>query len=194
MGNYGKAEFGGKARTLVKSSPKIMTRLLRNLKKHASQEKLKHQICFEVTHHGPYLETPTIFIEIGSNEEEWIKKQSGNVVANSILDLLNSYYFEKDMPKDIPVIVGIGGGHYAPRFTDIVLEKKVAFGHMIPSYHVDAGNIDGEMLEKALQGTPNVEGVYIHRKGLKKPQVREYAKWFEERGVPSISSKELEDL
>ena len=194
VGNYGKAEFGGKSRTLVKSSPKVMTQLLRNLNRHASNEKLEHQICFEVTHHGPYLEIPTVFIEIGSNDQEWVKKQPGNVIASSILDLFNSYSSEVDMPKDIPVIIGIGGGHYAPRFTDIILEKKVAFGHMIPSYHVDAGNIDGEMLEKALESTPNVEGVYIHRKGLKKPQVREYANWFEERGITSISSKELEDL
>ena len=138
--------------------------------------------------------TPTLFVEIGSDENEWTRKRPGKVIAASILDLLNSYHCEGDMPKDIPVIVGIGGGHYAPRFTDIVLEKKVAFGHMIPSYHVDAGNVDEEMLEKALHETPNAKGVYIHRKGLKKPQVREYTKWFENQGIPTISSKDLEDL
>ncbi len=194
IGNYGKAEFGGKTRTLVKSSPKMMTQLLRNLKKYASEEKLEHQVCFEVTHHGPYLTIPTLFVEIGSNEREWNKKRSGNVIAESVLDLLDSYRCEKDMAKDIPVVVGIGGGHYAPRFTDIVLEKKVAFGHMIPSYHVDAGNIDEEMLKKALDETPNVEGAYIHRKGLKKPQIRRYRELLESQGIPTMSSKELEDL
>jgi len=171
-----------------------MTQLLRNLKKYALKEKLDHQVCFEVTHHGPYMTIPTLFVEIGSDEKEWRKKQPGKVIAKSVLDLLNPHHSEKEMSKEIPVIIGIGGGHYAPRFTDIALEKKVAFGHMIPSYHVDAGNIDKEMLEEALNKTPGIKGVYIHRKGLKKPQVRKYSEWFENRGIPSISSKDLEDL
>lgn len=194
VGNYGKAEFGGKERTLVESSPIVMTQILRNLKKNATKEKLDNQVCFEVTHHGPYMSTPSLFVEIGSDEEEWGKKKAGNVIAKSILELLETYHSNKEFLKDVPVIIGIGGGHYAPRFTDIALEKKVAFGHMIPNYHVDAGNIDGEMLEMALKKTPNVKGVYIHRKGLKKPQIRKYSNWFENRGIPTISSKELEDL
>lgn len=194
IGNYGKAEFGGKGRTLVKSAPKIMTQLLRILKKHATNEELYHNVCFEVTHHGPYLELPTLFIEVGSSEEEWNKKQPAKVVAKSVLDLLNKYHSEEDMPDDIPVIIGIGGGHYAPRFTDMILENKVAFGHMIPSYQTDAGNIDKEMIKEALNKTPNVKGVYIHRKGLKKPQIREYRNLLEKMGIKSISSKELEDL
>jgi D-aminoacyl-tRNA deacylase len=194
IGNYGKAEFGGKSRTLVKSSPKLMTHLIRILKKNAEQAKLYHNVCFEVTHHGPFLSVPTLFVEVGSNAEEWVKQEPASAVAKSVLDLLNQYHYEEDLPGDIPVLVGIGGGHYAPRFTDIILEKKAAFGHMIPAYHVKAGNIDGEILEKSLEATPNVKGVYLHRKSLKKSQVTEYRKWFENRGIPSISSKELEDL
>jgi D-aminoacyl-tRNA deacylase len=98
------------------------------------------------------------------------------------------------MPNDIPVLLGIGGGHYAPRFTDIALEKKAAFGHMIPTYHIDAGNIDEESFEKALNATPNVNGVYIHRKSLKKSQVSEYREFFQNKKIPVISSKELQDL
>ena len=33
IGNYGEAEFGGKTRTLPKSSPRLMTQILRNIKK-----------------------------------------------------------------------------------------------------------------------------------------------------------------
>jgi len=194
IGNYGKAEFGGKSRTLVKSSPRIMTELLRIMKRNADQEKLYHKVCFEVTHHGPYLSIPSLFIEVGSTEEEWNKKQPANVVAKTVLDLLKNYQYEKDTPDDIPVIVGVGGGHYAPRFTDVVLEKKAAFGHMIPRYQIEAGNVDDEMLEKALEETPNVSSAYLHRKSLKKSQIREYKEWFQSRGIKVISSKELEDL
>ncbi len=195
IGNYGGVtEFGGKSKTLVKSSPRLATHLLRLMKKYAEQEKLYHKVCFEVTHHGPYVETPTIFAEVGSNEEEWENKEPASAVAKSLLELLEKYHYEEDFPSNIPILIGIGGGHYAPRFTEVTLAKKVAFGHMIPSYQIDEGNIDDEILEKAIQATPGVKGVYLHKKELKKSQVSEYKKWFQERGIPTISSKELQDL
>ncbi len=194
IGNYGEAQFGGETRTLSKSSPRLMTQLLRIIKKNAEQVKLHHQVCFEVTHHGPYMNIPTLFAEVGSTEEEWKKQNPADVIAKSVLELLGSYHYEEDLPSDIPVLIGVGGGHYAPRFTDVVFEKKVAFGHMIPTYQIKAGNIDDEMLEKTLQATPNVKAAYIHRKSLKKSQVSEYKEWFQNRGIPVISSKELTDL
>ena len=194
IGNYGTAEFGGKTRTLCKSSPRLMSHLMRIMNEKAKQKKLYHQICLEVTHHGPYLSIPSLFIEIGSTGKEWIKQEPADVIAKSLIELLKQYHYEDDMPSDIPVLVGIGGGHYAPRFTDVILEKKAAFGHMIPRYHIDAGNIDGEILEKAIQATPNLKALYLHRKSLKKAQIREYKEWFKERGIPTISSKELQKL
>ncbi len=194
IGNYGEAQFGGKTRTLSKSSPRLMTQLLRIIKKNTEQTKLSYQVCFEVTHHGPYMNIPTLFAEVGSTEKEWKKQDPANVISKSVLELLDSYHYEEDLPSDIPVLIGVGGGHYAPRFTDIVFEKKVAFGHMIPTYQIKTGNIDDDMLEKTLNETPNVEAVYIHRKSLKKSQVSEYKKWFQNRGIPAISSKEFIDL
>jgi len=194
IGNYGEAQFGGKTRTLSKSSPRLMTQLLRIIKKNTEQTKLSYQVCFEVTHHGPYMNIPILFAEVGSTEKEWGKQDPANVISKSVLELLDSYHYEEDLPSDIPVLIGVGGGHYAPRFTDIVFEKKVAFGHMIPTYQIKTGNIDDDMLEKTLNETPNVEAVYIHRKSLKKSQVSEYKKWFQNRGIPAISSKEFIDL
>lgn len=194
IGNYGEAQFGGKTKTLTKASPRMMAHLMRLLKKNAEKERLYHKVCFEVTHHGPYMSIPTIFVEIGSTEEEWKKQEPANAVAKSVLELLDDYHYEEDFNEDIPVLIGVGGGHYAPRFTDVIFEKNAAFGHMIPRYQIDAGNIDDEMLEKTIQATPNVKAVYLHRKSLKKAQIREYKEWFENRGIPSISSKELSDL
>ena len=194
IGNYGTAEFGGKNKTLVKSSPKIMTNLLRILNQKAIQEKLYHKICFEVTHHGPYMNIPTLFIEVGSNKEEWVKNKPAEVVAKSLVEHLKEYLYEEDMPKETPVILGIGGGHYAPRFTDVALEKNVAFGHMIPKYQIEEGNIDDAMLGQSIEKTPNIKGVYFHRKSLKKSQIREYRQWFDQKDIPMISSKELVDL
>jgi D-aminoacyl-tRNA deacylase len=194
IGNYSEAQFGGKRKTLTKSAPKLMTQLLRNLKKNAESTKLIHQICFEVTHHGPYLSIPTLFIEVGSKEEEWRKKNPANTVAQSILDLFELYHYEEDFPSDIPVLIGIGGGHYAPRFTDIIFEKKAAFGHMIPAYQINSNNINIEMLNEAIKKTPNINAAYIHRKSLRKSQISQIKKWIKQKDIPVISSKELENI
>ena len=194
IGNYADAEFGGKPKTLIQSAPRLMTHLLRLIKKNLQTTKLEYQVCYEVTHHGPYLEIPTIFAEVGSTEMQWRQKEPAEIISQSLLELIEEYHYEEDMPKDIPVIVGLGGGHYAPRFTEIALQKKVSFGHMIPSYHIDAGNIDDEMLKKSLEKTPDISGVYIHKKALKKSKVTEFKKWFQDNGIQVISSKELEDI
>jgi D-aminoacyl-tRNA deacylase len=194
IGNYGDAQFGGKSKTLIKSSPKLMTELLRIIKNNATQEKLYHKVCFEVTHHGPYLDIPTLFVEVGSNKDEWVKKKPASIVAKSVLELLSRYHYEEEIKDKIPVLIGVGGGHYAPRFTDVALEKKIAFGHMIPSYHIDSGNIGSEMFKKAIETTPNVMGVYFHRKALKKSLLTEYKKWFEEQGIPPVSSNDFPNL
>ena len=194
VGNYGEAQFGGKSRTLVESSPILMTNLLRILKWNAKEAELYHKVCFEVTHHGPYLSVPTLFVEVGSNKEEWDNIEPARVVTKSVLELLDSGNYNNSTQKDLPVLIGIGGGHYAPRFSDVVFEKRVAFGHMIPFYQIESGNINNEMFEKALKATPNVNGVYINKKTLKKSQVSEYKQWFEDRGIPVLSSKDFPKL
>ena len=194
IGNYGKADFGGKPKTLVTSSPKLMTHLLRLIKKNLQLTDLNYQVCYEVTHHGPYLEVPTFFAEVGSTELEWNKKEPAEIIARSISSLIKKYHYEEDLPDDIPVLIGIGGGHYAPRFTDVIFEKKVAFGHMIPKYQIDNGNINPAMLQETVQKTPNVEGVYFDKKSLRKSLMKEYKKWFENNNIPVLSSKNLVDL
>jgi len=194
IGNYGKAQFGGYDKTLSESSPRLMTCLLRIMKKNAKQAKLYHQVCFEVTHHGPFISIPSLFVEVGSTKEEWKKKKPTYIVAKSVLELLGLFHYEKDLPNNIPVLVGVGGGHYAPRFTDIVLEKEASFGHMIPTYQIKADNISNIILDQVIKQTPNVSAGYFHRKALKKSQMRQFRLWFEQSDIPRISSKKLQDL
>ncbi len=194
IGNYGKAKFGGNNETLIPCSPRLMTQLLREIKKNSTEAKLYHEVCFEVTHHGPFLSIPTLYTEVGSNEEEWNKSKPASIIAKSVVDLLSNFHYEADLPKDIPVIVGIGGGHYAPRFTDVILEKNVAFGHMIPTYQIKAGNINEETIKQAISKTPNAKGVYFHRKALKKSQITHYKKICKENDINVFSSKDFTDL
>jgi D-aminoacyl-tRNA deacylase len=115
-------------------------------------------VCYEVTHHGPFLSTPAFFIEIGSTELEWKNETVAQVIAEVILDMPQC-----NNKKD-EIAIGIGGGHYAPRFTDIALKKKLAFGHMVPAYHQDC--LDQSMIDQLMSSTPNVETVYFHGKTI----------------------------
>jgi D-aminoacyl-tRNA deacylase len=191
IGNYGDAEFGGRPHTLIPAAPRYMTHLLRLIKKHLLTTDLQYHVCYEVTHHGPYLTVPTLFVEVGSTEHQWRQREPADIIATSLLELLSTYKYEQDFPSNIPVLLGIGGGHYAPRFTDVVFERNAAFGHMIPSYHIETGTIDAEMLERAMEATPNLSGVYLHKKALKKSQITEYKQWFQARDIRVFSSNEL---
>jgi len=191
IGNYGDAEFGGRPRTLIPAAPRYMAHLLRLIKKHLQKTGLQYHVCYEVTHHGPYLNIPTLFAEVGSTELQWRQKEPAEIIATSLLELLTTYKYEQDFPTNIPVLLGIGGGHYAPRFTDVVFERNAAFGHMIPSYQIDAGAINDEMIERAMEASPNLSGVYLHKKALKKSQITEYKQWFLARDIRVYSSNEL---
>ena len=194
IGNFSDAQFGGQPKTLIPTVPKLMTHLLRLIAKNLQKTDLTYKVCYEVTHHGPYLQIPTVFVEVGSTETQWQQKEPATIIATSLLEMLPSHQNEDDFPKDIPVLIGIGGGHYAPRFTEIALQKNVAFGHMIPTYKIDEGAITDEILEQAMQKTPGFNGVYLHKKDLKKSQVTYFRNWFQTRGITVISSKDLKDL
>jgi len=194
IGNYGSADFGGKPETLTPALPHHMTMLLRRIKHHAEKAKMYHKVCFEVTHHGPYLQTPTLFTEVGSTEEEWQKEKPAGIIAQSIIDLIESYHEIQKNQEKTPVLVGIGGGHYAPRFTDVAFEKQVAFAHMLPSYHINQGNLTKEILEKTLAASAPVHGVYLHRKALKKSQQTLIKQWCAELEVPVVSSNDFPDV
>ena len=180
IGNWSVAEAGGKDYTVVPTNPYLMTEALRLLKKNRVSD---YNVSFEATHHGPYLETPTFFIEIGSTEEEWKDDKAGEAIAKTILALEEKRY---------PAALGFGGGHYVPRLTDVALEYKISFGHMIPKYAVD--NINERMIEDACRKSQNCRIAYIHRKGLNSSQRKLVESILDKIGVKTVSSKELEKL
>ena len=194
LGNYGEAKFGGKTKTLVAAIPTLMTYLLRVLNKNAKEKRLYHDVCFEVTHHGPYLEIPAMFVEIGSTEDEWRNPLPGEIIAESLIRALEAYTDNKNFLSDNKIVIGIGGGHYAPRFTELALSKKVAFGHMIPSYQIEAGNIDEEMILEAFKATPGAVGAYIHRKSMKKSKAHWFENILEKNGIKIFRTKDFEPL
>ena len=150
-GNFSKADFGGKERKLCKTNASLQKEFYLKLK-----ELHDGEVTLEVTHHGPYLEKPCIFIEIGSTEKEWVNEEYGKIIAKTISEVTKGY-------KKYKVVAGIGGGHY-PRTMNKLLERtEYAIAHICPKYHLENLNED---LIKQMLNSEKVEFVVVDWKGL----------------------------
>lgn len=69
LGNWDKAEAGGKERTLCIAPAVLLKEAFVELSK--AGKEMHNEITLEVTHHGPYMEKPCMFIEIGSDKDNW---------------------------------------------------------------------------------------------------------------------------
>jgi D-aminoacyl-tRNA deacylase len=142
-GNVGTAEFGGKPYSLAKPSPYTMKNYVLALKERL-ERKPEFEFTMEVTHHGPSeISTPSAFYEIGSTEEEWKDKEAAEIVAESIYEAI------RDEREDWEVAVGVGGTHYAPRQTEIILNTTFTFGHNFAKYTFEY--LNAQFLAKAVR-------------------------------------------
>ncbi|MBI5158675.1 hypothetical protein HY992_01000 [Candidatus Micrarchaeota archaeon] len=149
IGNWGKAELGGREKTIVTAFASKMKVALLELNRLAGLNNFTGRlVCFEVTHHGPFLEKPTLFVEVGSSEREWVEERACSVVAGAIMKTVDSN-------EEFDAFFGAGGGHYSPTFTKIGLLSEFSFGHMIPKHAV--GNLEQEVFAQAIE--KNVEQI-----------------------------------
>jgi D-aminoacyl-tRNA deacylase len=187
IGNHGEARFGGQPATLSPAAPRDMGALLRRLAHHKAEAALPHSVTYEATHHGPRMTMPSLFVEIGS-DDAWYRDRAGaEVMARAIQDVLGGAGRTQG-----PVLVGVGGGHYAPRQTDIALEGLADFGHLVPAHALQAAGDDPAVLRRAVEATPGFAGVHIHRKGLKGPERAKVEAWCAQLGYPIWSSRSEE--
>ena len=92
-------------------------------------------LTLESTHHGPLLERPALYIEIGSTEREWENTRAAELWAEVISDNLG---LSGNQPvKWSPggdVMIGLGGGHYAPRHKAVLSDSELWAGHILANY------------------------------------------------------------
>ncbi|KAH0939713.1 hypothetical protein HID58_007174 [Brassica napus] len=136
---------GGKAGWAALPSPRIGP-WLRLLKKMAEAHSLvpEFEITLEGTHHGPITNKPTMFLEIGENLLliwEGLGLGGGEAVG--------SWNSETGKRK---VLLGIGGGHYAPRHVDVVLKDDIWVGHLLSGYSLP--------MEEAKPGENHIGGTW----------------------------------
>ncbi len=174
IGNWGKAEFGGKDGTVCPSPAVLIKLFLQNLAAVARSSSYGGEVVQEATHHGPYIEKPAAFIEVGSSENEWKNEKFASMVADSLIGGLGDYVA---LNENYEPVVALGGLHYASSFRKLMLdpESKYAVGHICPKSHL--ANLTPELLQQAMDSCypEKASAVALDWKGLgsEKQKVKE---------------------
>ncbi|MFH1326897.1 MAG: D-aminoacyl-tRNA deacylase [archaeon] len=161
-GNWRDARLGGEEGKVSLTSAQFQKQIFERLNLNAKKYNLdkKYQITLECTHHGPTINKPCIFIEIGSSENEWKDNRAGFVIAKTISEAIDNF---KENPYN-EVAIGIGGPHYCPNFNKIQLSSNVAISHVIPNY---VAPITEEMIREAIKKTTEeIDFAVLDWKGL----------------------------
>lgn len=167
-GNLRLAEFGGEKNNVCRSSALFMKHIFGKLNENFSKHGIgDYKVTMEATHHGPLIDKPCLFIEIGSTETEWTNSRAGFIVAKAISDSISD--FQENQYHE--VAVAIGGPHYCPSFNKIQLKSNVAISHVIPQY---AFPMTEEMISEAIKKTEEeVDFVLLDWKGLGNAEQRQ---------------------
>ncbi len=180
-GNVNEAKFGGSQKKLAAAAPQAVRSLLRSLRTLAENE--EYEVTLECTHHGPSdMDIPSVFIEIGSYEAQWLDETAGRMVANAILLL-------KD--EDAPVAVGFGGTHYAPRQTELILSTGITFGHIFPTHALN--ELDEDIIRQAFVKS-KADFAYFDRKSMKGEQREKLRKMIESMRFEVLKESDIKDM
>jgi D-aminoacyl-tRNA deacylase len=159
-GNFAKADYGGKDSQVSPSNPVFQKIVLNEIMDLSKKLEVPFEVSLEATHHGPLTGLPTTFIEIGSDETYWGIKEAGEVIASAIYKSL-SY---KENEKSFRIAAGIGGGHYCPKFTEIMFNTDIAIGHVIAKYNTP---VTDSILCELITKSQYLDIVLLDWKGIK---------------------------
>lgn len=172
-GNLSEAELGGLPRKVSVSPANAIRDVLKAMMLLKEEMQLDYEVSYECTHHGPSLDVPTMFAELGSSLKQWNDLKAANVVANATMKAISNFGNSR-----FTTVLGIGGPHYNMRFTRKALENEIVFGHIIPKYAIPYIDLEilGQCVEKTLE---KVEYAILDWKGIKgehKPKLVEMLK------------------
>jgi D-aminoacyl-tRNA deacylase len=136
LGEHG--QYGGYGGSPPPPSTRLAPWWKMLLKRSAEDDRVGgFDVSLEVTHHGPSVDVPCLFIEVGSTEATWGHRGAADVLAHLIRDgLLNdaeTKWNAVDHQGQL-VLVTLGGGHYAPRANQLAALDGVWLGHMLATY------------------------------------------------------------
>ena len=197
-------DYGGKAGDCPPPNPRIAA-CWRELNRVASKLD-EFDLSLETTHHGPWIETPSLFIEIGSTSDTWGHKEAAKLLAGIIhrglgLDDSAGLGVWNGQGR---VVVTLGGGHYAPRGNLLASHEGIWIGHMLATYALpfsknEVGEVGGmweNSIRKAIAATklgfPGGEVVCsMDKKAFKGWQRQAIRDLLEELGIPLLKSADI---
>ncbi len=176
-GNIAEANFGGQSKKVSISPASAMKKALLEMAKLNDERELKYEVSYECTHHGPSLDVPAMFAELGSSPKQWKDIKAAEVVADAAMAVVSEF-------SSCSVALGIGGPHYNKKFTKLALGTQRAFGHIIPKYALPG--VDAEILKQCVERTvETVDSVVLDWKGIKSDHKPKIIEALEKLGLPS---------
>ena len=160
-GNFKDAWFGGEKGKISKTSALFVKQLFEKIKTDVEKHDLRgYDVTMEATHHGPLIEKPCLFLEIGSTEHEYTDRRAGFIVAKALLDTMEKF---KPNPYN-EIAIAVGGPHYCQNFNKIQSDSNVAISHVIPNYALP---LTEEILKEAIEKTEEeIDFFLVDWKGL----------------------------
>jgi D-aminoacyl-tRNA deacylase len=177
-GNLGEAELGGLPRRVSVSPANAMRNALEAMQKLKDEMRLDYEVCYECTHHGPSLNVPAMFVELGSSPKQWNDLKAAEAVAHAAIKAISTFG-----ECEAKAVLGIGGPHYNAKFTRIALQNETAFGHIIPKYAIPYTDVEilRQCMEKTLE---KVEYAILDWKGIKGEHKSKLIEMLQEIGLP----------
>jgi D-aminoacyl-tRNA deacylase len=130
-GNFGEAGLGGLPRALSVAPAAAMQIALKELSRLKQEMKIDYEVAYEGTHHGPTLDMPVMFVELGSSELQWSDLTGAQAVGEAAMAAIANFSSASGT-----AVLGIGGPHYNQKFTRMALAGEAIFGHIIPKYAI----------------------------------------------------------
>lgn len=160
-GNWHEATNGGKDEKICPTSALFSKFLFEKLHEVAKEHNFtNYNLTMEATHHGPLIEKPCVFVEIGSTQDEWKDNRAGFILAKTINKAIQEF---KENPYH-EIAFAIGGPHYCPNLNKIQLKSNVAISHVIPQYQLP---LTDEMVKEAMLKTDEeIDFAVLDWKGL----------------------------
>ncbi len=159
-GNFGTNSLGGRPGEIGKFSPSLLKNYLQSLYSLREEIPKSYAITLEATHHGPTsLAFPVLFVELGSEAEQWADRMAASYIAKALIACLHkSTTYEK-------CAVAIGGTHYSQKFNEFILSTEYALGPIVPKYALEF--LDSAMLQQIVhKGDQKITHALLDMKGL----------------------------
>lgn len=178
-GNFAAAELGGLPKAVSVAPAFAMQTALQSLLYHKEHSGLDYEVSYECTHHGPSLNVPTMFVELGSLPQQWVDSRAAKAVADSAMAAI--YRFSCSTSNS--AVLGIGGTHYNQQFTIMSIVGAAAFGHIIPKYAIPMA--DSDMIKQCVEKTfERVHLAILDWKGIKSEDKPSLISALEAIGLP----------